>query len=281
MIKINFAWIKTKSLSADSTHTPNNFSLEVFRYDGLYTKPYDQEAWLKDIYKVSKVYKESVPYQAGIAKQTFVQSWMLILLLFGFGSLAFVRAVYRKRFSMLFQAFVNWKISKQIIRYEKVYTHPVNLLLMLNFVISIPLFLSVYYVKSNQPEQETLQLFVLFLIPLLAYLLIKLMAYQFTAWLLEEKEAMEEYVFQTNLFNKYLGVVYLFLASLLIYSPIRVEYLYYSALIILLFFLVFQLIRGALIGVQQKKNLFLIIVYLCTLEILPWLVFGKWVNNLH
>ncbi len=268
-------------MPADSTQTQYEYIPEVFSYDGLYSQPYGKEEWLKDLYQSTKSYKESIPYQAGVAKQGQVQSWMLALLLFGFGSLAFVRAVYRKRYSMLFQAFVNWKISKQIIRYEKVYTHPVNLLLMLNFILIVPLFLSTYYFKTHQPEQGTFELFVLFLIPLLAYLLIKLIAYQFTAWLLEEKEAVAEYIFQTNLFNKYLGVVYLILTSLLIYSPIRIEFLFHSALIILLFFLVFQLIRGALIGFQQNKSLFLIIVYLCTLEILPWLVLGKWVNNLQ
>lgn len=206
---------------------------------------------------------------------------MLILLLFCFGSLAFVRGVFRKRFSMLFQTFINWKLSKQIIRYEKVYTHPVNLLLLLNFILCVPLFFTVSTLKYGHWELSAFRLFLFILIPLLAYLLIKFLLYQFSAWLMDEKEAIDEYIFQTNLFNKYLGVVFLLLASFIIYSAVPYQLIFYLGLSILIFFLAFQLVRGVIIGIQKSKSLHFIILYLCTLEILPWLILGKWLNNLQ
>lgn len=259
----------------------SNLVISPQSYNETPIQDYNSTALAKELYHVTLRYKKSIPYQRGVLNNSSIDSWILFLLLFSLGSLAFVRGIYRKRFSMLFQTFINWKLSKQIIRYEKVYTHPVNLLLLLNFIICVPLFFAIASLKEYNLHIPSFRLFISILIPLILYLLAKFFSYQFSAWLLKEKEAIDEYVFQTNLFNKYVGVLFLILSILLIYSPISSTILFNIGLLTLLFFLVFQLIRGVIIGIQRAKSLHLIILYLCTLEILPWLVLGKWLNNLQ
>ena len=266
-------------LSADSSLKYT--SVAIFSQENSAKDKLEEKEWIQEIYLKTKEYKQAFPYKEGAVNEVFAESWMLVLLLMCAGSLAFVRGFYRKRFSMLFQTLINWKLSKQIIRYEKVYTHPVNLLLLANFVICIPLFFSVAALKVLDIHHPAINVFLFILIPLLLYILAKFISYQFSAWLLKEKEAINEYVFQANLFNKYLGVLFLVLVTLLIYSPIDPVKITYLGFFILLFFLVFQLIRGVIIGIQRAKNLLFIILYLCTLEILPWLILGKWLNNLH
>jgi hypothetical protein len=251
----------------------------VIPYDGLYEQPYTIYLWSVDVYSVSKEYHNSIPYKEGTPVINFVQPWMLFLLLIGFLGIAYVRAFHRKRFSMLFQTFINWKLSKQIIRYEKVYTHPANLILTLIYLFSIPLFLALSYKITSSSQFALSQLFFIIQIPLLFYILLKFIAYRFTAWLLDEKEVIEEYVFQANLFNKYLAVSYLILSTLLLYSRFSPNVLIGIGLAILLSFLLFQVIRGLIIGIENGKSLYLIILYLCTLEILPWLILGKWINT--
>lgn len=270
---------KATLLSVDSSLKYT--SVAVFPQENLVEKQLEKREWIQDIYLKTKEYKQAFPYKEEAVNVVFAESWMLLLLLLCIGSLAFVRGFYRKRFSMLFQTLINWKLSKQIIRYEKVYTHPVNLLLLANFVICIPLFFSVAALKVLDIPYSAIKVFLFILAPLLLYLLAKFIGYQFSAWLLKEKEAINEYVFQANLFNKYLGVLFLVLVTLLIYSPIDPVKIIYLGFFILIFFLVFQLIRGVIIGIQRAKNLLFIILYLCTLEILPWLILGKWLNNLH
>jgi hypothetical protein len=252
----------------------------VRAYHGKYEQEYGFKDLKKDLYSATKGYYETLHYQEGIPRNETPKTWLLLILLMGYMALAFSRALYRKRTNMLFRTFLNWKLSKQIIRYEKVYTHPVNLLLTINFIICVPLFLSSLFYHYLSTNYSLPQLFIIIVIPLVFFVLFKLFFHQLGGWLFQETEAIEEYIFQTNLFNKYLGIVYLILSTLIIYSEIPVRWIGYTGFGILALFLLAQLIRGVLIGLQQNINLFLIILYLCTLEILPWLVLGKWIKNL-
>lgn len=215
----------------------------------------------------------------GTITQPSSPAWIIILLLVGFSCIAVSRSVYRKRFIMLYKTLGNWKLSKQIIRYEKVYTHPVNILMTLNFVIIIPLFFSLVYSKLFNPLVLLEQQYILVLGPLVIYLLAKTALYQFSGWLWNEKPVIEEYLFQSNLFNKYTGVAFLILASLVVYSPIAPIVLAKIGLTTLALLALFQIIRGVMIGLENGMHLFFIIAYLCTLEILPWFVVGKWITG--
>jgi len=204
---------------------------------------------------------------------------LLLFVLFGCLSIAYVSAFHRKRFKMLAQTALNWKLSKQIIRYEKVYSHPVNIALNLNFLISVSLFFGlVYYYIIPQNFSFKLH-FLVFFLSIVVYFSIKLFLYKFTAWLWRIEEVIEEYIFQSNLFNKYLGVIYLTLSALLLYSNIDSLTLIILGLALLILLMGIQLVRGFIIGKQNGENLLLIILYLCTLEILPWLIIGKWIDN--
>ena len=265
------------SLNAILTDSLHHTAVKPF--NGQYTTSYSLKSWANDVYSINVEYHKQNGLKKGIDRIEMSSPWMLLILLFGFLSIAFSRSAYQKRFNMLFQTLFNWKLSKQIIRYEKVYTHPVNLLLTINFTLCVPLFFGI--IRSwHLNELDSLGFsFALVLIPLLIYLILKLAIYKFSGWLFLEKEAIEEYIFQTNLFNKYLGVFYLILTSLLIYSPVPFGILYTIGTSTLFLFVLFQIVRGFLIGIQSGNNLFFIILYLCTLEILPWLIMGKWIKN--
>ncbi|MDB9963864.1 DUF4271 domain-containing protein [Vicingaceae bacterium] len=218
-----------------------------------------------------------VSYEGTVAPSSS-SVWIIVVLLIGFLSVAISRSVYRKRFDMLYKTLANWKLSKQIIRYEKVYTHPVNILLILNFILTVPLFFSLVYVKLFNPSTLLESQYFMVMIPLIVYLLAKTGLYQFSGWLWNEKPVIEEYLFQSNLFNKYSGVAFLFLTSLVVYSPIELSTLAKIGLITIALLAFFQLIRGFIIGLENGKQLIFIIAYLCTLEILPWFVIAKWIK---
>jgi len=237
------------------------------------------DAWIDTLVVYTKdPTVESVLYE-GSTVQSSASLWIIIILLLGFSCLAVSRSAYRKRFNMLYKTLGNWKLSKQIIRYEKVYTHPVNILMSLNFVLILPLFFSLVYVKLFQPTALMEQQYLIFMVPLIVYLLAKTGLYQFSGWLWNEKPVIEEYLFQSNLFNKYSGVLFLFLTSLVVYSPIEISILAKIGLGLLALLALIQIIRGVIVGLENGKHLLFIIAYLCSLEILPWLVIGKWIQS--
>lgn len=254
-----------------------SFQSYVTPYKELSQEVMTYQDWTAIVVERSIEFGKSQAFQKGLSRQTEAQPWMLSLILFGFVSVAFSRSIYRKRFNMLFASFLNWKLSKQIIRYENIYFHPVNLLMTFNFLFCIPLFFS-FFLQAKAGGNYFFHFGATF-IPLIIYLLAKWFLYKLSAWLFREEEAIEEYLFQTALFNKYLGVVYLILTTLLLYSSVKIEILYQFGIATLILFLLFQIVRGVIIGIERDNHLLFIILYLCTLEILPWLIMGKWINN--
>lgn len=246
-------------------------------FDGTYSETQSLSEWVQGIYHL-----ENLPDQPILAEgipQIATYGWgFLLLSLLGISFIAVVIAFYRKRFSLLVNVFVNWKLSKQIIRYEKVHSHPVNILLMITFVIFFPLFYSLS-ISILKPDLDFLELLRMSSLFILLYFAVKLMLYQFSAWLFEEKELFGQYIFQLNLYTKLMGILLLFLWIFLVYSPISTQVLFNISLLILLLFLALQTYRGFIIGRSEGKHLLLIILYLCALEILPWLLIYKSLEN--
>jgi hypothetical protein len=201
----------------------------------------------------------------------------LLISLLGVAIFASVIAFYRRRFELLLSVLFNWKLSKQIIRYEKVHSHPVNVLLMFAFLIFFPLFFA--KIGSELSNYDFVFLWQRILIYLLIYVVAKIMLYRFSAWLFDEGDLINNYVFQLNLYSKFMGVLLIGLWILLIYSPIEKEYLFRFSLLILLLFLALQTIRAWMIGRSEGKSLYLIILYLCALEIVPWFLIFKSLKN--
>lgn len=225
-----------------------------------------------------KQYREAL-YFNGAQKAAFVQPWMPVMLVLLFAGLAYSKSVYNKRFNLLALTFINWKVAKSIIRFEKVYFHPVNIILNSIFVLSATLFLCLGYAFKYSFEPVNSQLFFNLLAPLLPLLLLRLTVYKFSAWLISMPEGIEEFLFQANLFNKILGLGFLIINCLLLFSKINTSVLFSGGIVLFVLLFIMLLIRGILIGREMGIHLLVIILYLCTLEILPWLILIKLVKT--
>jgi hypothetical protein len=250
----------------------------VVPFEGEYQPPYTFQEWTVDLIPYAKHHFNTIPYQEGIDISSS-PLWISLIVFLCFAAIAYVRSYHRKRFNLLQRTLFNWKTAKQIIRYEKVYTHPVNLILIGVFVIATPSFFS-FSLSGVLPSEKTNVGLIFWIgLPLAIYLVSKLLLHKFFAWLFKAEEPMEEYIFQASLFNKLFGILNLVLLTFLLYSNINSITLIQLSLAALFMFLGVQIIRGLLIGVQKGISILLIILYLCTLEILPWLMIGKMIEN--
>lgn len=242
---------------------------------------YNYDVWINDVVSSSLNYSKNEPYFEGIENNATHFPLITIIIIILVALVSFLYSFYRRRLALLFKTFFNWKVAKQIIRYERVYSHPVNVLLFIVFLVSTPLFYSLsYQAIEESPEIKIINLALVIAFFTISYLLFKFLLYKLSAWLFEINNLIEEYIFQTNLFTKFFGVINLMLIILLLFSPVNKLLIIGISLSALFIFLVIQLIRGVLIGSQKVIPLQLIILYLCTFEILPWLIIGKWVKNL-
>lgn len=249
----------------------------MIAHDAEYRDYQTIQEWSDELYDL-EVESTTTKWKNGEAHQITYGWGFLGITLIGMCLLATVAAFYRKRFTLLVDVLFNWKLSKQVIRYEKVHSHPVNILLMITFLLFFPLFYSLS-LSILRPELEFAFLIKAISLFIVIYLIAKLILYQFTAWLFDEGKLFNQYIFQVNLFSKFMGVLLLFLWILLVYSPFSPLLIFRLSLFFLLLFLALQTIRAVAIGRSEGKDLLLIILYLCTLEILPWLLLYKSFEN--
>jgi hypothetical protein len=272
--------ISQNSTSADSSQLKQFSAYGVETYDGTYHKAYSYKQWSNDVVVHANNYLSQVKYHQGELKESQTSNWIVIILLIVFSAIAYTKSFHQKRFGMLLKGFFNWKISQQIIRYEKVYFHPVNVILSVVFLVVTALFFALAYQSFYVSDVNLALLTFLIGLGIVFMALIKVAFYNFSSWLLSISEPMQDYIFQSSLFNKLFGLINFILIVLLLYSPLSDKVVIGISLLSLLIFMLMQLVRGLLIGIQNAIPMHLIILYLCTLEILPWLIIGKWIGNL-
>jgi hypothetical protein len=247
----------------------------------------DNNYWFKDFvtdvlqstqaYLESRIYFDGNPLEENYFKSNALL--IILILILGISLIAFVRSFHRKRLKLISKALVNWKFGKQIVRYEKVYTHPVNVVLVLNFFLLGGLFFSFLILEITESTFSLLSILSISMLGLITFSVVKLIIYKFTGWVFKSKEIVTEYIFHVNLINKFLGFVFLVLCLVLSFSKLQHEPIYWIGITAIIISIGLQTFRGIFIGLQKSKDLILIILYLCTLEILPLLLMGKLILN--
>lgn len=205
--------------------------------------------------------------------------WAIALFLLSFALLAINRQVFQAKFD----EFIKLPISD---KYIKIYKDPSNLkstfaismfvIQLVSFSFLILLFLGVndylnpYHWIDFVKVANLLMLFVL-----VKYLLDKIISECFDIQLFADRYNLMKLNYRT-----YLGVLLLPLSMLMFFQAQMLQIGFWIALgltvfiHILLFIKMYKSNRKSILG-----NLFYFILYLCTLEIAPYLILYKWIEN--
>ena len=110
---------------------------------------------------------------------------------------------------------------------------------------------------------------VAFIVVLIIYLL-KTGVYVFLGWVFNTKNETQKFLFQVNLLNKATGIIFLPIIIVIPYVNPDYELMLIEAGGVLFgLTYIIQMIRGAKIILREPISVFYMILYLCTLEILP------------
>ncbi len=118
---------------------------------------------------------------------------------------------------------------------------------------------------------------------LLAVYIVKIISTRVLGFIFEVKEAAREYAYNIVLFNKTIGLILFPVTLLLAYArQVPAEWLIWTGLVLWGLALLYRLVRLSFIGFSVRGvSIFYIILYLCTLEILPVLVIIKLLIKQH
>ncbi len=202
--------------------------------------------------------------------------WVHVILFVCFTMLVTLRVFDFKRLVLLVQGFARASSVSTLYREESALSSRVSLFLLVNFVLMASLFLwqASGFLFTDYAEPADVAWISGAII--LTYL-VKIIGIRFLGFLFEMKEAAQEYIYNIVLFNKTLGLILFPIALCLAYADqVPQSWLVWAGFVSWAIVLLYRIIRLSWIGLSIRKvSIFYIILYLCTLEILPFVVIVK------
>ena len=208
-------------------------------------------------------------------REIISNEWYTILIVFSLCILAVARYVYTLRFSDFLWLVGNSKYLKIYARDQK-FIDQFESLLYANFVIAASIFGFINYNTFISPITFDLTLFIKVFTGLGSVILIKILIERLLGSLFEIDALIDAYIFQKTNYKNYIGLILLPINIILIYAVPPTEIILYIILSLLFTINLIGFIGS--VKTNQKTilgNLFYFILYLCALEIAPYILLYK------
>ena len=210
--------------------------------------------------------------------------WLLAIIIGSLVLLAWLKLFYNKFLDQTIQSIGNFQLSAKLLRDQNLFSRRVAFVLNLNFILVgaayIYLILGVFHIRFL-PLNDILSYFIYALI-LSGLLILRLATSRAVGLVFRKQYEFREYQHQLLLIYKNLGIYLLIMVIGIAYirEDFRIYLVFLSGLLIIAAFII-RFIKGLKIVLNKKDVLiFYLILYLCTLEILPLLIFYRFFSSL-
>ncbi len=190
--------------------------------------------------------------------------------------------VYSKRFALLLKTAARLQILRQVMREELLFSHRASLVLFAHFVVmaSLIIYAALGYYKVIGEESLGISLYLIVLFSFLLLYLLKFLFMGVLKWVYQDKGLLREYRFEVFSVSKILGLIYLPLALISVSVNVgKLEWVFPLAALLFVVSFVFRTVQGLAMSFSYKVSRIYIILYLCTLEILPFVLFLSLFNK--
>jgi hypothetical protein len=151
------------------------------------------------------------------------------------------------------------------------------------FVLVIALWLWAYldYMRPGAfVFEEKVQLFLEILAALLVIYVVKFLVHLIAGSLIQAMDAVLAYLLNISITHLVCGIIMFFVTLLILYSPWRGEALFNTSIVIIGIFILIRYLKNFIQTLQFfRYNYLYLILYLCALEISPWFLVIKYINN--
>ena len=207
-------------------------------------------------------------------KTQYLTNWSIVTLVILFIILASIRTSSEKYVIQIFQSIFNRKIATRLYR-EKVSTIAhVSFRLDMFFIVVSGLFIFqiTNYIMQFQ-SRISLIIFALCLGLFLAYIIIKFLLYRISGAIFDANSETREYIFYAKTGNRIMGLIlFPIVVSLFFVQGKPAEFLFITGGIIILILNIISMLNGVKVIAEKVFSVYYMILYLCTLEILPLLL---------
>ncbi len=252
-------------------------SQKVFHYFQSHEKQFQYTpltVW-QDV-KTTIITKSEVNFKSHVYVRSQL-NWTLFIGLFSLVLLLGLKSNYRKFIGQIINTMVNFQLADKLLREKNILVRRAFFMLNLNFLLIFSLFIMLLMnsLQVNFTEKHFVNYFIILGV-VAGILLIRLILYYLAAFIFEWRPAINQQIHSSYLINKNIGLLLLPLVFAAIYTSSSISgILIYIGLGLILIASVFKLIRGFQIILRNGILLFYAFLYLCTLELLPWVIGSK------
>lgn len=195
-----------------------------------------------------------------------------VLMVIGFFTIALAKFIAPKRFNDFILVIGNSKYLKIYSREQK-FLDVHDGLLFINLVISITIFTCICFKHFDASFTVNTPNILKISTGISMFILAKVLLERLVASLFELDQIVDSYLFQKISYKNYIGILLLPANAFLIFSTIPHKPLLYSSIILTLLINISGLLTSFKVHRSEiKQNWFYFILYLCTLEIAPFIV---------
>lgn len=203
--------------------------------------------------------------------------WQMGIFVLAFILLGSVRLFFGKYIGQLLGATVNYITASRMFRERSLSLVHASFRLDVMFYIISSLFIF-HAVKIFGVELHPVEIvsYLFILGGMLAYFGLKKFAYYIQGNISRTVPETLEFLFNMNIYNRILGLILLPLSLIVAFTPLsRPELIIFAGFFIICVFYLLLIFRGVKILMRKHFSIFYMILYLCTLEILPLLFLYK------
>ena len=198
-----------------------------------------------------------------------------VLLVLGLVIVAAAKLLAPKRFNDFIYVVGNFKYLKIYSREQKFFDK-FDALLFVNLILSASVFCFIIYQFITDSKALSVNFMFKLTLGIGIFILIKVLIERLIGSLFEIDKLVDTYLFQKISYKNYLGLVLLPINALLIFNLIMSLTIVYIVIGLLLIVNVIGLITSFKTHLSIiKNNLFYFILYLCALEIAPYIILYK------
>jgi len=256
-------------LNIDTSYTQKEDTIYGVNSEGLipYRKTETQQKEIQHTEKQDNKLTEPIPH----TRQVYF--WQTTLLLFALFLIAFVKAFSNNRFKQTAKALLNYSVSQEITREEKVFFHRANLMLVANYVIIVSLFIYYLLEQLNPSVLKNTSIILLLMLGVVVLYCIKYLFSKILFFVFNSTSLSVEYIFNISLFNNLLGVLLLPSLFFIYFSDFQDDVIVnYIAIPSIFISFIMRVVRLFVLGNNKGISYLYIFLYICTLEILPLVV---------
>ncbi len=218
-----------------------------------------------------------------VPREPVTYDWMLGIFLFLVVLFVWIRVFYSKFFNALANALVSFQLSVKLFEERNVLQRRVSMVLDFIYVIVTTVFVFeiIEYTGFAGTGMTGIDLFLLLLNILMLYSILRIIILRMTGSLFMVTPLFSEYIHNTFVVNKGLGILLFPVIIMAHYMPYKlIPVMLISGIVLYGTAILYKSFRAYQIIIRRDILIFYLILYLCTLEILPLLLGYKFVTSL-